>query len=809
MDITDFYDTFFEEAEELLADMERYLLELDVDDPDAEQLNAIFRAAHSIKGGAGTFGFDVLQQTTHLFENLLDHTRQGELTLRRDIVDTFLETKDMLHDQLDAYRNDEEPDQEAFARICETLQRLALEEIGQALDGANGVPGQSSVDTPAASAPEPAPTPGEASPGEASPGEPASGGGGEKRLTVSLLNVGDKDRGLLVEELEQLGEIEAREGDSACYRVTLTTAVGAEDIEAVMCFIVEPEQLRIEQGDAEASSAGAGEPRLTVSLINVGDKDRGLLVEELEQLGEIEAREGDASCYRVTLATAVSAEDIEAVMGFIVEPDQLRIEPAGAPGSDAPAAGEAPAPDADEPVPENVAEPVAAPAADAKAETPKPAADKPKQDKPKQDKPKARKAKSGGGESTSIRVSVEKVDQIINLVGELIITQSMLDQTVSELDNVNHSGLHNGMNLLQRNARDLQEAVMSVRMIPMDFVFSRFPRVVRETAGKLGKEIELVTEGESTELDKSLTERIIDPLTHLVRNSLDHGIEAPDAREAAGKPRTGKLTLSAKHQGGNILIEVIDDGGGLNRERILAKARENGLNVSDGMSDDEVWQMIFAPGFSTAQEVSDVSGRGVGMDVVKRNIQGMGGNVQIMSRPGEGTTIRIVLPLTLAILDGMSIKVGREVFILPLSAVLESLQPSRDDLYAMAGDDVVLKVRDEYLPVVPVHEALDVTDAKTELDEMIAVIVQGEGRRYALLVDELIGQQQVVVKNLETNYRKVPGVSAATILGDGSVALILDITDLHRLNRAKKEARRGQRVDAAPTTLSRKEVEPS
>ncbi|MFG6176459.1 chemotaxis protein CheW [Halomonas sp. THAF12] len=808
MDITDFYDTFFEEAEELLADMERYLLELDVDDPDAEQLNAIFRAAHSIKGGAGTFGFDVLQQTTHLFENLLDHTRQGELTLRRDIVDTFLETKDMLHDQLDAYRNDEEPDQEAFARICETLQRLALEEIGEALDGANGVPGQPSVDTPAPSAPEPAP---------AATGEPASGGGGERRLTVSLLNVGDKDRDLLVEELEQLGEIEARDGDAACYRVTLTTAVGAEDIEAVMCFIVEPEQLRIEQEDAEASSAGADEPRLTVTLLNVGDKDRGLLVEELEQLGEIEAREGDASCYRVTLTTAVSAEDIEAVMGFIVEPDQLRIEPDGAPGSDASAAG-APGSDASAagaprsdasaagaPVADEApAEKRAAPAADTKAEAPRPTADK-----PKQDKPKAKKAKSGGGESTSIRVSVEKVDQIINLVGELIITQSMLDQTVSELDNVNHSGLHNGMNLLQRNARDLQEAVMSVRMIPMDFVFSRFPRVVRETAGKLGKEIELVTEGESTELDKSLTERIIDPLTHLVRNSLDHGIEAPAAREAAGKPRTGKLTLSAKHQGGNILIEVIDDGGGLNRERILAKARENGLNVSDGMSDDEVWQLIFAPGFSTAQEVSDVSGRGVGMDVVKRNIQGMGGNVQIMSRPGEGTTIRIVLPLTLAILDGMSIKVGGEVFILPLSAVLESLQPSRDDLYAMAGDDVVLKVRDEYLPVVPVHEALDVADAKTELDEMIAVIVQGEGRRYALLVDELIGQQQVVVKNLETNYRKVPGVSAATILGDGSVALILDITDLHRLNRAKKEARRGQRVDAAPTTLSRKEVEPS
>ncbi|XKE45411.1 chemotaxis protein CheA [Halomonas organivorans] len=711
MDITDFYDTFFEEAEELLADMERHLLELDVEEPDAELLNAIFRAAHSIKGGAGTFGFDVLQKTTHLFENLLDHTRKGELTLRRDIVDTFLETKDMLHDQLDAYRNDEAPDQEAFERICQTLQRIALEEIGQELDGAGDTPGAAG-----SAAPKPEPTPEPAPEPEPAAGEAATD---STRLTVSLLGVGDKDRGLLVEELEQLGEIQAQEGDAACYRVTLTTSVGAEDIEAVMCFIVEPEQLKIEPvGEATTGAPAAAEP-----------------------------------------ARATQDADPETP----------------------PAPAEAPKP---------------------VAEAPKPA------DKPKRDKPRTRKAKAGGGESTSIRVSVEKVDQIINLVGELIITQSMLDQTVSELDNVNHSGLHNGMNLLQRNARDLQEAVMSVRMIPMDFVFSRFPRVVRETAGKLGKEIELVTEGAATELDKSLTERIIDPLTHLVRNSLDHGIEAPDVREAAGKPRTGRLTLSAQHQGGNILIEVSDDGGGLNREKILAKARDSELNVSDSMSDDEVWQLIFAPGFSTAQEVSDVSGRGVGMDVVKRNIQGMGGNVQIMSKPGEGTTIRIVLPLTLAILDGMSIKVGEEVFILPLSAVLESLQPSKEDLYAMAGDDVVLKVRDEYLPVVPVHEALDVTGARTELDETIAVIVQGEGRRYALLVDELVGQQQVVVKNLETNYRKVPGVSAATILGDGSVALILDITDLHRLNRSKKEARRGQRA-AAPTTLTRKEVEPS
>jgi two-component system chemotaxis sensor kinase CheA len=326
----------------------------------------------------------------------------------------------------------------------------------------------------------------------------------------------------------------------------------------------------------------------------------------------------------------------------------------------------------------------------------------------------------------------------------------------------------------------------------MDYVFSRFPRLVRDLAAKLGKEVELVTEGKATELDKSLTERIIDPLTHLVRNSLDHGIETPAIREAAGKPRAGTLALSAQHQGGNILIEVSDDGAGLDRQRILDKARANGLPVAETMSDEDVWALIFAPGFSTAEAVSDVSGRGVGMDVVKRNIQAMGGHVDIVSQPGRGTVIRIILPLTLAILDGMSIKVGDEVFIVPVSAVIESLQPRVDDLYPVTGDDLLLKVRDDYLPVVAVHQALDVAGAVTEPTRGIAVIVQGEGRRYALLVDELVGQQQVVVKNLETNYRKVPGIAAATILGDGSVALILDVVDMHRLGQSKKQHPRAQ-----------------
>ncbi|WP_299595937.1 chemotaxis protein CheA [uncultured Microbulbifer sp.] len=684
MDITDFYDTFFEEAAELLSEMEQHLLELDVDAPDAEQLNAIFRAAHSIKGGAGTFGFEALQRTTHLLENLLDHARCGQLTLRRDLIDVFLETKDMLNDQLDAYRQSAEPEPEALEYICKILRQLALEEIGEDVDSAS----------------EPAVTSAQASVAEVASAtqseavsEPTTDSG---RYQVALLHVAEKDRRLLIEELSHLGSVVNESGDENRYEIVLVSSLGCDDIEAVLCFVTEPDQLEI-----------------------------------------------------VPLSAAAPKED------EVPKPSGSSNEKPQAPQ--------------------------------------KSGAQEIKVTAPPTRKPPVQGG--GSGENSSIRVPVAKVDQIINLVGELVITQSMLDQVVEDSGSTNDAKLSSGLTLLSRTAKDLQEAVMSVRMVPMDYVFSRFPRLVRDLAGKLGKEIELITEGKSTELDKGLTERIIDPLTHLVRNSLDHGIESPDQREAAGKSRTGNLLLSAQHQGGNILIEVSDDGGGLNREKILSKAAANGLAISDNMNDEDIWQLIFAPGFSTAAEVSDVSGRGVGMDVVKRNIEAMGGHVEIDSRPGNGTTTRIVLPLTLAILDGMSVRVGNETFVLPVSGVIESLQPCHEDLYPMAGEDLLLKVREDYLPLLSVHAAFDVPDAITEPARAIAVIVHGQGCRYALLVDELIGQQQVVVKNLETNYRKVPGVSAATILGDGSVSLILDIADLHRLHQSKKS--RGAAFESA------------
>jgi two-component system chemotaxis sensor kinase CheA len=667
MDISDFYQTFFDEADELLADMEQHLLELDPLAPDIEPLNAIFRAAHSIKGGAATFGFSVLQETTHLLENLLDGARRQEMSLSTEIINLFLETKDIMQEQLDAYKTSQQPDAESFEYICQALRQLALE-------------AQQQQEAPAA--------------------QPA-----------------------------------------------------------------------VQQPVAQPSAAPAAiEGGMRISLNGLKASEIPLMLEELGNLGEVKDPHQTEHSLDVTLLTSASEDDISAVLCFVLEPEQISFS---TPTQSAPAVAEAN-------LPETVAapepEPAPAPIASAAAPAAKPAAAA----------AEAPKARAKASESTSIRVAVEKVDQLINLVGELVITQSMLAQRSGTLDPVNHGDLLNSMSQLERNARDLQESVMSIRMMPMEYVFSRYPRLVRDLAGKLNKQVELTLQGSSTELDKSLIERIIDPLTHLVRNSLDHGIEEPATRIAAGKSAVGNLVLSAEHQGGNICIEVIDDGAGLNREKILAKAASQGLAVSDSMSDEEVGMLIFAPGFSTAEQVTDVSGRGVGMDVVKRNIQEMGGHVEIRSQAGKGTTIRILLPLTLAILDGMSVKVNDEVFILPLNAVMESLQPQAEDLHPLAGGERVLQVRGEYLPLVELYRVFEVEGAKTDATQGIVVILQSAGRRYALLVDQLIGQHQVVVKNLESNYRKVPGISAATILGDGSVALIVDVSALQTLNREKR-----------------------
>ena len=387
-------------------------------------------------------------------------------------------------------------------------------------------------------------------------------------------------------------------------------------------------------------------------------------------------------------------------------------------------------------------------------------------------------------ESTSIRVDVKKVDQLINLAGELVIIQAMLAQNSQTLDPTANQQLLSGLADLDRNTRDLQEAVMSIRMIPMSTVFSRFPRMLRDLANKLGKKINLVTQGEATELDKGLVEKITDPLTHLVRNSLDHGIEMPEDRIKAGKSEQGTLTLSAAHQGGSIVIEVRDDGRGMNREKLIRKARERGIDAPDTMTDGEVWMLIFAPGFSTAEQVTDVSGRGVGMDVVRKNIAALNGSVEIDSVEGVGMRVSIRLPLTLAIMDGMSVGVGKEVYILPLSSVVESFQVNSADVSTVTQGSQLVKVRDEYMPVIGLEKVFAVPRQPGDKSTSdIMVVIESDGSRVALLVDELLGQHQVVVKNLESNYRKVPNISGATILGDGTVALILDTSSLVRKSR--------------------------
>lgn len=655
MDISDFYQAFFDEADELMADMEKYLLELDLEAPDREVLNAIFRAAHSIKGGAGTFGFTVLQQTMHILENLLDDVRSGKLQINDPIRDLFLESKDIMQDQLDAYKASAEPDQEAFRYICEALRQIAL-------DSAEPTTLPAEVAAPVAVEPVAPPVAAAKPEGE--------------RLRIILSAIKEEDQQPLIDELGNLGKVSDLQTEQTGLQLTLATTATPDDILAVLCFILEPEQIAISPAPVEEPTVPATE----------------------------------------TTAPAQSS---------------------------------------------------AAPAVRAA-------------------RPETARAKPHQAEASSIRVAVEKVDQIINQVGELIITQAMLSQLSGMLDSSTHDILITTIAQLERNARDLQESVMSIRMMPMDYVFSRFPRLVHDLAGKLNKEVELTLVGGSAELDKRLIEQIVDPLTHLVRNSLDHGIEPVEVRRANGKAEKGNLVLSAEHHGGNIIIEVTDDGAGLNREKILARAQQQGMAISDNMSDEDVWMLIFAPGFSTAEKVTDVSGRGVGMDVVRRNIQEMGGHVTIQSEQGRGSRIRIILPLTLAILDGMSVRVGSEIYVLPLGSMMESLMLSENTLHRMTGGERMLQVREEYLPLVELGKLFGIHDDDYDFSEGIAVIVQSAGSRYALLVDQLIGQHQVVVKNLEQNYRKIPGISAATILGDGSVALILDVAVLTTLAKNAK-----------------------
>jgi len=666
IDLSRFHRTFFDESREGLDAMESALLRLDIGQADAETINLIFRAAHSIKGGAGTFGFTAVAGFTHLLETLLERVRSGQRQVSQADVDLLLRSVDVTRAMLRAADGGDAVDLDNVARVSA--------------------------------------------------------------------------------ELEQALEIKPVAATAAAEPPAITGWT--------IRFAPKP----------EIFASGNDPLRILRELARLGETEVRCIAEGLPEMGAVDPER----CYlswNVTLRGDCAEAAVREVFAWVEDECELDISPL-------PLAGEGPG-ERGSVKPESSTETL--------SPGPSPASGR--------GEPKLRVIEGGRPEthperrstdSSSIRVSTEKIDALINLVGELVITQAMLQQIADRLDPVLNEKLLQGLSHLDRNTRLLQEAVMSTRMLPVDAVFSRFPRMARDLAAKLGKQVRLQMVGEGTELDKGVIERIADPLTHLVRNSLDHGLETTEQRIAAGKHPEGTVTLRAAHQGGHIVIEVADDGRGLDRERILAKAAERGIPVAPNVPDADVWQLIFAPGFSTAEQVTDVSGRGVGMDVVKRNIQALNGQIEITTEAGRGTSVIIRLPLTLAILDGMSVRIGDDIFIVPLNCVIESLQPQAEQIKSLSNQARVVKVRNEYLPLAPLHELFRIRADAVEPQAGILVLLEAEGRKIAAQVDELVGQQQVVIKSLETNYRRVHGVSGATILGDGRVALILDVAELVR-----------------------------
>ncbi len=685
-----FHQVFFEESFEGLDIMESGLLDMDPGAVDSEQINSIFRAAHSIKGGAGTFGFAEISNFTHTMETLLDEMRDGRREITTDAVDVLLKSVDVLRDMLTAAQEGGDVDQDSVDTQSAELKRV-LE---------NRAPGDAAEETPADAD---SPT------GEGNAADdkaPLIGWHVVFRPHAHMMRTGN-DPLRLLREFHELGDT------------------------SIVCDL------------GGAPPFHEYEPEDTVLS------------------------------WDIHLHEPVDKYKVQEIFDWVEDDCDLAIMELYADGANAPAVEER---------------------MSAEAAPPKPAA-KPElklaEPPPERRKGGDRRKKKAASASNagSIRVDVPKIDSLINMVGELVITQSMLSMLGEDFQLDDVPKLLEGLAQLERHTRELQESVMQIRMMPISFTFSRFPRLVRDLSTKLGKQIELKMHGETTEVDKTVIEKIGDPLVHLVRNSLDHGIETPEVRRAAGKPETGTVELNAYHKGGNIVIEIKDDGKGLDGDLLFRKAVEKGLIRDDEpLTDQQKYELIFMPGFSTAEKISDVSGRGVGMDVVRKNINELGGSIEIDSELGAGTDIVIRLPLTLAILDGQVVRVGDETYIVPLVSIIESIQVRPEMINLVGGKGEAFKLRDEYLPIVRMHEVFDVpSEHVEELTEGLLVIVEAEGRKCGLFVDDLLGQHQVVIKSLEENYGNVEGVSGATILGDGSVALILDITGVIRLggNRAE------------------------
>lgn len=663
VDLAQFHKAFYEESLDGLDAMEQALLALDEGADDPELINVVFRAAHSIKGGAATFGFTDVAAFTHVAENLMDEVRSGRRPMDKAVVELLLRSGDTVRDMLSL---------SMAGQPAATAESQAL--LGELSAIVSGV-----------TAGAPAPVAAKA----AAPAEAIEAWDIAFRPFDYLLKSGN-DPARMFRELEAMGP--------------LAVTCDASKLPALADM------------DAESSYLG-----WTLRL--------------------------DAGAKRAA---------VEGVFDWVDGDCDLTVTPRMAAA------------------PVEVAAPVAAPVA---AMPVAPAA------------ARAVREPAVNSESSSVRVGIEKIDTLINLVGELVITQSMLSQFNDGVDASQLEMLRHGLAQLSRHTRELQESVMSIRMLPISTVFNRFPRLVRDLAQKLDKKVVLDMRGETTELDKTVLEKIGDPLVHLVRNAIDHGLEMPDKRLAAGKGDTGTLRMEAFHRGGSIVVEVADDGAGLNRDAIVAKAISRGIIASgDDLSDDAVADLIFEAGFSTAAATTDLSGRGVGMDVVRRNVMDLGGTVAIRSTQGNGTTFTITLPLTLAIIDGLTAAVGEETYIVPLVSIIESVQVKPDAVRSVAGGGELFRFRDNWLPIVRLYDVFGCEGQRRAVDQGIVIVVEGEGTRIGLFVDELIGQQQAVVKSLEANYRRVTGISGATILADGSVALIADVAGLVRMQGRRRAA---------------------
>lgn len=669
-----FRQTYLEESFEGLDVMETGLLELPPGTPDNEKINEIFRAAHSIKGGSGTFGFSEIAGFTHVLETLLDEMRDGRRDVTQESIDAMLAAVDILRDMLTKLQ-DHEP-----------IDEVRASEVQGVLEAILG--GESADDSAVAE----------------TTAEVATGG--EWTIEIipekELLQTGNEPIRIF-RELETLGELKVN--------------ANWDDLPSTATF--DPESLYIKW-------------ELQVSGDDVKEDDINEVFEWID---------GDGAQIKITAPVVAESVGPETAVATTI------------------AVETAP----------KVSAPAAKPATKAKAKSAGNDTKAPKQE-------------------GSIRVDLSKIDQMVNLVGELVITQSMLSQFGEQAEQSTENSkeanmdwvdkLKEGLTHLERHTRELQESVMNIRMLPVSFAFNRMPRIVHDVSQKLGKQIDLVMEGEGTELDKTMLEQLTDPLVHIVRNSIDHGIENPDVRAAAGKPEMGTVKMAAFHQGGNILIQITDDGAGIDHTRIEAKAIEKGVIDEDhNLNRDEIVDLIFHAGFSTADVVSDISGRGVGMDVVRRNIRGLGGSVDVKTTPGEGSVFTIRLPLTLAILDGQLCSVGSQTYVFPLVSIIESIQVDKSLIKGIAGETELYKLRDSYIPVIRLHKKLGVKDAQEDLSDGLLVVVEDGGQRAGIFVDDLLGQQQVVIKSLDSNFMKIEGIAGATILGDGTVSLILDVSE--------------------------------